>query len=119
LSGDSCFAGEEYGCSCASVIYYHKDGIVSITDWELGDQVHCHNLEWEGVGWHGDSVKGYLHLLCEVFVLLALGASLHVLCDPFVHVWPPEVLTDDRNGGVLPLMSSGFQVMESVEDFFL
>ena len=119
MSGDRRLAGEEYGCSCASVVYYREDGIVSVADWELGDQVHGYDLEGEGVGWRGDPVEGYLRSLCEVFVLLALGAPLYILCDPFVHVWPPEVSADGRDGGVSPLVPSCFQVVESVEDFFL
>jgi hypothetical protein len=119
LPGDGRATGEEHSCPRASVVYYREDGIISVTDWELGDQVHGYDLEGEGVSWRGDPVKGYLRPFCEVFVLLAFCASLHVLCDPFVHVWPPEVSTDDCNGGVSPLVPSGFQVVESVEDFFL
>jgi hypothetical protein len=99
------------------VVHYRKDGVVPVTDWELGDQVHCHDLKREGVGWRGDLVEGYLCPLCEVFALLALGTFFHVLCDPFVHVWPPEVSADDRDSGVSSLVSPDFQVMESVEDF--
>jgi hypothetical protein len=119
LSGDGCFAGKEYGCPHASVVYYREDGIVSVAVWELGDQVHGYDLEEEGVGRCGDSVEGYLCPLREVLVLLAFCTSFHILCDPFVHVGPPEVLADGCYGGVSPLVSSGFQVMESVEDLFL
>ena len=101
------------------MVYYREDGVVSVTGWELGDQVHGYDLEGESVSWCGDSVEGYLCLFCEVFVLLAFCTSFHVLCDPFVHAWPPEVLADDCNGGVSSLVSSGFQVVESVEDLFL
>jgi hypothetical protein len=101
------------------VVYYREDGIISVADWELGNQVHGYDLEGEGVGWCGDPVEGYLCSFRKVFVLLALGAPLYILCDPFVHVWPPEVSVDGCNGGVSPLVSSGFQVVESVEDFLL
>jgi hypothetical protein len=101
------------------MVYYREDGIVSVAGQELGDQVHGYDLEGEGVGWHGDSVEGYLCPFCEVFVLLAFCTPFHVLHDPFVHVWPPEVLADDCNGGVSSLVPSSFQVVESVEDFFL
>jgi hypothetical protein len=101
------------------VVYYREDGVVPVAVWELGDQVHGYDLEGESVGQRGDSVEGYPCSLCKVFALLAFRASLHILCDPFVHVGPPEVLADDRYGGVPSLVSSGFQVVESVEDFFL
>jgi hypothetical protein len=117
LSGDSCFAGEEYGHSRASVIYYREDGVVPVAGWELGDQVHCHNLEWECICWRGDVVEGHFCLSREVFALLAFGTSSYVLCDPLIHVWPPEVLADGRGGGVSSRMSSDLQVVESVEDF--
>jgi hypothetical protein len=119
LSGDGCFAGEEYSCSHAPVVYYREDGIVSVAVWELGDQVHGYDLEGKSVSRCGDSIERYFCPLCEIFVLLAFCASFHVLCDPFVHVGPPEVLADDCYGGVSSLVSSGFQVMESVEDLLL
>jgi hypothetical protein len=101
------------------MIYYCEDGVVSVTSWELGDQVHGYDLEREGVSQRGDPVEGYSCSFREVFVLLAFCTSLHILCDPFVHIGPPEVLADDCYGGVSPLVSSGFQVVESVMDLFL
>ena len=101
------------------MVYYREDGIISVADWELGNQVHGYDLEGEGVGWCGDSIEGYSCSFGEVLVLLAFRAPFYVLCDPLVHVWPPKVSADGRDGGVSPLVPSGFQVMESVEDFFL
>jgi hypothetical protein len=101
------------------VVYYREDGVISIAGWELGDQVHGYDLEGEGIGQRGDPVEGYSCLFREVFVLLAFRASFHILCDPLVHVGPPEVLADDCYGGISSLVPSGFQVVESVEDFFL
>jgi hypothetical protein len=99
------------------VVYYRENGVVLLTDRELGDQVHCYDLERECVGRCGDAVEGDLRSFCKVLALLAFGAPSYVLRDPFVHVWPPEVLADDRNGGVSSWVSSDFQVVESVEDF--
>jgi hypothetical protein len=99
------------------MVYYCEDGIISVADWELGDQVHCYDLEWECIGWCGDAIEGYFCLSREVLALLAFGAPSYVLCDPFVHVWPPEVSADGCDGGVLSWVSSDFQVVESVEDF--
>jgi hypothetical protein len=96
------------------VIHYCKDGIVSVAVRELGDQVHCDGLEWECVGRRGDAVEGYFCSFREVLALLAFGTSFHVLCDPLVHVWPPEVSANGRGGGVSSWVSSDFQVMESV-----
>jgi hypothetical protein len=118
VSCDGCFAGEEYGRPRASVVHYREDGVVPVAGWELGDQVHCHDLEQECVGWCGDAVEGYFCPLREVLTLLAFGTTLHVLCDPFVHVWPPEVSMDGRDGGVSSWVSSDFQVVESAEDLF-
>jgi hypothetical protein len=99
------------------VIHYREDGVVPVAGWELGDQVHCYDLEWECVSQCGDAVGGHFCSSREVLALLAFGASSHVLCDPFVHVWPPEVSTDGRGGGVSSWVSSDLQVVESVEDF--
>jgi hypothetical protein len=99
------------------MVHYREDGVVPVAGWELGDQVHCYNLEWECVGRCGDAVEGYFCLSREVLALLAFGTSSHVLCDPLVHVWPPEVLADGRGGGVSSWVSPNLQVVESVEDF--
>jgi hypothetical protein len=99
------------------VVHYREDGIVPVAGWELGDQVHCYGLEWERVGRCGDAVEGYLRSSREVFALLAFSTSLHILCDPFIHVWPPEVSADGRGGGVSSWVSSDLQVVESAEDF--
>jgi hypothetical protein len=117
LSGDRCLAGEEYGRSRASVVHYRENGVVPLAGRELGDQVHCYDLERECVGRCGDAVEGDLRSFCKVLALLAFGAPSYVLRDPFVHVWPPEVLADGRDGGVSSWVSSDFQVVESVEDF--
>jgi hypothetical protein len=99
------------------VVYYRENGVVPLAGRELGDQVHCYDLERKCVGRCGDAVEGDLRSFCKVLALLAFGAPFYVLCDPFIHVWPPEVLADDRNGGVSSWVSSDFQVVESVEDF--
>jgi hypothetical protein len=117
LSGDGCLAGEEYGRSRASVVYYCEDGVVSLAGRELGDQVHCYDLERKCVGRCGDTVEGDLRSFCEILALLAFGTPFYVLRDPFVHVRPPEVSADDCDGGVSSRVSSDFQVVESVEDF--
>jgi hypothetical protein len=99
------------------VVYYCEDGVVPFAGRELGDQIHCHDLERECAGRCGDAVEGYLCSFCEVFTLLAFGTSFYILHDPFVHVWPPEVSADDCDGGVSSWVSSDFQVVESVKDF--
>jgi hypothetical protein len=99
------------------VVHYREDGVVSFAGRELGDQVHCYDLERECVGRCGDAVEGHFYSFGEILALLAFGASFYVLCNPFVHVWPPEVSADDCDGGVSSWMSSDFQVVESVEDF--
>jgi hypothetical protein len=99
------------------VVHYREDGIVAIAGWELGDQVHCYDLEWECVSQCGDAIEGYFRSSCEVLALLAVGAPFHILRDPFVHVWPPEVSAYGRNGGVSSWVSPDLQVVESVEDF--
>jgi hypothetical protein len=99
------------------VVYYREDGIISIAGRELGDQVHCYDLERECVGRCGDAIEGYFCLFCEILALLAFGTPSYVLCNPFVHVWPPEVSVDGCDSGVSPWVSSDFQVVELVEDF--
>jgi hypothetical protein len=99
------------------VVHYREDGVVPFAGRELGDQVHCYDLERECVSRCGDAVEGNFCSFGEILVLLAFGASSYVLCNPFVHVWPPEVSADDCDGGVSPWVSSDFQIVESVEDF--
>jgi hypothetical protein len=90
------------------VVHYREDGVVSFAGRELGNQVHCYDLEWECVGRCGNAVEGDLGSSCKVLALLAFGAPSYVLCNPFIHVWPPEVLADDCDGGVSPWVSPDF-----------
>ena len=65
---------------------------MSLTFGELGDQVHGYDFEGKGVvgGW--DVEGGDFFLMHEIFALLASGASLHEVCYPYIHPWPPKVV---------------------------
>ena len=78
------------------MVDYSEDGVISVVIGELCDQIHSYNFERLGcrgnvnlVWWRDGSVR-------KRFVLLALGASLDVVFNPFGHSGPPG----DPFGGV-------------------
>jgi len=78
---------------------------MSLTFWELSDQVHCYHFEWECVigGWDVKSRNSFP--VCEVFVLLTGGTSFYEVGYPGIHSWPSEVAGYLADGFVLAWMS--------------
>ena len=65
---------------------------------------------WEdGEGWN-------LHLVREVFVLLAEGTSFDVSCDPLIHSGPPVHGGDFSGGFIPPWVSCDWSAMIIKED---
>ena len=57
-----------------------------------------------------------LLLMCEVFILLAIGASFNVLSNPLVHPWPPVGGGDLSNGFVPPWVTCDWSTVVVAED---
>ena len=91
-------AGDEGGCSGASLIHYGEDGIIAVCFGQLGDEVQCDGVE----GLHGcitGDVEQWGLLFVGVYLaLLAFGTSHYIFFHPAVHPGPPIVLCNQGNG---------------------
>ena len=78
------------------MVDYGKNGVVPMTVRELCDQVHGYDLERLGCRRDVDFVWWWGGPVCECLILLAFGAPLDIIFDPFGHGGPPG----DSFGGV-------------------
>ena len=62
---------------------------MSLAIGELCDEIHGYDLEWLGCRGDVDFVWWGNGSMCNRLILLALGASLDIVSDPFGHSGPP------------------------------
>jgi hypothetical protein len=74
------------------MVDYSQDAVIAPTLWKARDQVHGYLCKWWGIGGNCYFIQGGSGFVCEVFVLLAGRASLHILFNPLLHTWPVEAL---------------------------
>ena len=106
FSSDCGRAGDEDGCSRASMVDDCEYCIVCSILWELGDEVHRYFFEWVCLWSWCNAVHWGVHIVHQVFVLLAGGASLDVAFYPLIHAWPPVFLLHGLGGLVSAWVSS-------------
>src|SRR5258707_9128423 len=93
-------AWEKQGCTRTAVVDDSENGVFSSYLWQTGDQIHCNLLEWKGVFWGCDTVKGDSRPMRKVFVLLTRCTSGDVAGDPGLHSFPDQVILGLSEGFV-------------------
>ena len=76
------------------MVYHDHDRIEPIGDWEIGDKIHGEERKWSGVLCR-DWLEWGVRWVSVYLMLLAEGASFHIILHKCGKSWPPIVPLDE------------------------
>jgi len=87
--------------------------VAFLRKWQVRNKVHGDRLPWRERKFKGVQHAGWAVASCLVF--LTVGTAPHEINNLGLHLWPPEIPSDDLNRLILSHMSGDLAVVLGLE----